>query len=54
MRKSFYSIMAATLAAMSLTTLSCKNSAKEQPVANVEQADTTATDTTATAQLFQK
>ena len=54
MRKPFYSIMAATLAAISLTTLSCKNSAKEQPVANVEQADTTATDTTATVQLEQQ
>lgn len=34
--------MAATIAAMTLTTLSCKNGAKEQPAANVEQADTTA------------
>lgn len=38
------------LIAMSLTTLSCKNSAKEQPAANAGQADTTATDTTAAVQ----
>lgn len=54
MKKPFYSIMAATFAVMTLTTLSCKNSAKEQPTANVEQADTTATDTTATAQPEQQ
>lgn len=42
--------MAATIAAMTLTTLSCKNGAKEQPAANVEQADTTAATPTATAQ----
>lgn len=41
--------MAATIAAMTLTTLSCKNGAKEQPAANVEQADTTAATPTATA-----
>lgn len=42
--------MAATIAAMTLTTLSCKNGAKEQPASNVEQADTTAANPTATAQ----
>ena len=42
--------MAATLAAISLTTLSCKNGTKEQPTANAEQTDTTATTPTATAQ----
>lgn len=41
--------MADTIAAMTLTTLSCKNGAKEQPAANVEQADTTAATPTATA-----
>ena len=41
--------MAVTIAAMTLTTLSCKNGAKEQPAANVEQADTTAATPTATA-----
>lgn len=46
--------MAATIAAMTLTTLSCKNGAKEQPAANVEQADTTAATPTATAQLEQQ
>ncbi len=46
--------MAATIAAMTLTTLSCKNGAKEQPAANVEQADTTAATPTATAQPEQK
>lgn len=44
--------MAVTIAAMTLTTLSCKNGAKEQPAANVEQADTTAA--TATAQPEQQ
>ena len=52
MRKPFYSIMAATLAAISLTTLSCKNSAKEQPTDNIKQADTT--NTTATTQQEQQ
>lgn len=42
--------MAVTIAAMTLTTLSCKNGAKEQPASNVEQADTTAATPTATAQ----
>lgn len=46
--------MAATIAAMTLTTLSCKNGAKEQPAANVEQADTTAATPTATAQPEQQ
>lgn len=46
--------MAATFAAMTLTTLSCKNGAKEQPTANVEQADTTAATPTATAQPEQQ
>lgn len=46
--------MAATFAAMTLTTLSCKNGAKEQPASNVEQADTTAANPTATAQPEQK
>ena len=46
--------MAATIAAMTLTTLSCKNDAKEQPAANVEQADTTAATPTATAQPEQQ
>lgn len=46
--------MAATIAAMTLTTLSCKNGAKEQPAANVEQADTTAANPTATAQPEQQ
>lgn len=46
--------MAATIAAMTLTTLSCKNGAKEQPASNVEQADTTAANPTATAQPEQK
>lgn len=46
--------MAATIAAMTLTTLSCKNGAKEQPAANVEQADTTAATPTATAQSEQQ
>lgn len=54
MRKPFYPIMAATFAAMTLTTLSCKNGTKEQPAANVEQADTTAATPTATAQPEQK
>ena len=54
MRKPFYPIMAATIAAMTLTTLSCKNGAKEQPAANVEQADTTAATPTATAQPEQQ
>lgn len=46
--------MAVTIAAMTLTTLSCKNGAKEQPAANVEQADTTAATPTATAQPEQQ
>lgn len=46
--------MAATIAAMTLTTLSCKNGAKEQPAANVEQADTTAATPKATAQPEQQ
>lgn len=46
--------MAATIAAMTLTTLSCKNGAKEQPASNVEQADTTAANPTATAQPEQQ
>ena len=46
--------MAATIAAMTLTTLSCKNGAKKQPAANVEQADTTAATPTATAQPEQQ
>lgn len=46
--------MAATIAAMTLTTLSCKNGAKEQPAANVEQADTTAATPIATAQPEQQ
>ena len=46
--------MAATIAAMTLTTLSCKNGAKEQTAANVEQADTTAATPTATAQPEQQ
>ena len=46
--------MAATIAAMTLTTLSCKNGAKEQPAANVEQAVTTAATPTATAQPEQQ
>lgn len=46
--------MAATIAAMTLTTLSCKNGTKEQPAANVEQADTTAANPTATAQPEQQ
>lgn len=46
--------MAATIAAMTLTTLSCKNGAKEQPASNVEQADTTAANPTATAQPKQQ
>lgn len=46
--------MAATIAAMTLTTLSCKNGAKEQPASNVEQADTTAATPTATAQPEQQ
>ena len=46
--------MAATIAAMTLTTLSCKNGAEEQPAANVEQADTTAATPTATAQPEQQ
>lgn len=46
--------MAATIAAMTLTTLSCKNGAKEQPAANVEQAATTAATPTATAQPEQQ
>lgn len=46
--------MAATIAAMTLTTLSYKNGAKEQPAANVEQADTTAATPTATAQPEQQ
>lgn len=54
MRKPFYPIMAATIAAMTLTTLSCKNGAKEQPASNVEQADTTAANPTATAQPEQQ
>ena len=54
MRKPFYPIMAVTIAAMTLTTLSCKNGAKEQPAANVEQADTRAATPTATAQPEQQ
>lgn len=54
MRKPFYSIMAATFAAITYTTLSCKNGTKEQPTPNVEQADTTATNPTATAQPEQQ
>lgn len=46
--------MTVTIAAMTLTTLSCKNGAKEQPAANVEQADTTAATPTATAQPEQQ
>lgn len=46
--------MAATIAAMTLTTLSCKNGAKEQPAANVEQADTTTATPTTTAQPEQQ
>ena len=46
--------MAATIAAMTLTTLSCKNGAKEQPATNVEQTDTTAATPTATAQPEQQ
>ena len=46
--------MAATIAAMTLTTLSCKNGAKELPAVNVEQADTTAATPTATAQPEQQ
>lgn len=46
--------MAATIAAMTLTTLSCKNGVKEQPAANVEQADTTTATPTATAQPEQQ
>lgn len=46
--------MAATIAAMTLTTLSCKNGAKEHPASNVEQADTTAANPTATAQPEQQ
>ena len=54
MRKPFYSIMVATFAAITFTTLSCKNGTKEQPTPNVEQADTTATNPTATAQPEQQ
>lgn len=46
--------MAATIAAMTLTTLSCKNGAKEQPATNAEQTDTTAATPTATAQPEQQ
>ena len=45
MRKTFYAFAVVAMTALSFTILSCKNTPKESPAPNTQQADTTAADT---------